>query len=308
MKIRTLSLLSSLLTLVLALDAVPARAGGAWVPDPGKGDVELGISRKTADTSWDSKGHAFLNRSGGGARTYHDFRYAYLSGDLGVVRRLSFRFVFTYLDGREGPLGAEEVNKGLSDAWIGLKYGLKQGDWPMAVAATMRTSYLYDIPQGTYNRHLFDSNGKVRGVSPEWRGLLKEDYTLSYLVSHSYADGRGWLNLEGGYTWRVGAPADEIPLYAEAAYPLPFWHASIKGTALFVHGLGNDSPKRFNDRFGANSTFNFNDASVLRGGIGILAPVGTSSRWSFEVGYNHWLWGRSARRYREPYISVGRRF
>ena len=27
-----------------------------------------------------------------------------------------------------------------------------------------------------------------------------------------------------------------------------------------------------------------------------------------EAGYNQWVWGESARRYDEPYLSLGRRF
>ena len=60
----------------------------------------------------------------------------------------------------------------------------------MAIAATYRAPYFYDLP-GAYNRYLFDAQGKRRGVSPEWRGLLQEDYTLTYLLSHSYREERG---------------------------------------------------------------------------------------------------------------------
>ena len=53
--------------------------------------------------------------------------------------------------------------------------------------------------------------------------LLKCDYTLTYLLSHSYGGGRGWMNFEAGYTWREGVPADQVPVYAEVGFPLPWW-------------------------------------------------------------------------------------
>lgn len=281
--------------------------GGAWVPEPGEGDVQLGFSRKTASTSWNREGEMFRNLNSRGQVSYHDFRYAYLSGEIGLLKRLSTRFLITYLDGFEGPHNDLEQNTGLSDAWFGFKYALAEGEWPMALSATMRTAYFYDL-EGPYNRALFDSQGRRRGVSPEWRGLLKEDYTLSYLLSHSYLEGRGWMNFETGYTWRVGAPADQLPVTAEVGYPLPFLGAAVKGSAVYVQSLGNESARQPDDRFGSGATTNFNDASMGRLGVSFLAPLGRSGNATLEVGYNQWVWGISARRYREPFLSIGRRF
>ena len=281
--------------------------GGAWVPEPGDGDVQLGFSRKTASTSWNTDGETFRNLNNRGVVSYHDFRYAYLSGEIGLLKRLSTRFLVTYLDGFEGPHDDLEQNTGMSDAWFGFKYALAEGEWPMALSATMRTAYFYDL-EGPYNRALFDSQGNRRGVSPEWRGLLKEDYTLSYLLSHSYHEGRGWMNFETGYTYRVGAPADQIPVTAEVGYPLPFLGASVKGSAVYVRSLGNESERQPDDRFGSGATTNFNDASMGRLGVSFLAPLGRGGETTLEVGYNQWVWGISARRYREPFLSIGRRF
>lgn len=294
--------------LLLALPA-PGLCGGAWVPEPGKGDVQLGFSRKTASSSWDASGNSFENTTvhdGEVVQHYHDFRYGYLSGELGVLPRLSLRFTGSYLYGLEGPHFDLEKNSGPSEIWYGLKYALAQGEWPMALAATVRDPYLYDLP-GAYNRYLFDAQGNRRGVSPEWRGLLKHDYTLSYLLSHSYQEGRGWMNFEAGYTWREGAPADQVPLLAEVGYPLPWYGIAVKGSALYVESLGNDSLSEPDDRFRARPGFNFNDASMARAGVSLLIPLG-SQGVGIEVGYNHWLWGESARRYREPFLSVGTRF
>ena len=297
------------LLFILAMFVLPATGfcGGAWVPSPGKGDVQLGLSRKTASTSWDTDGEVFTNTNGIGQISYHDFRYAYLSGEIGLLPRLSTRFLFTYLNGLEGPHSELEENNGLSDAWISLKFSLAQGSWPMALSTTMRTPYFYDLP-GAYNRYVFDSQGRRRGVSPEWRGLLKHDYSLTYLLSHSYREGRGWINFETGYTWREGAPADQIPVFAEIGYPLPVLNAAVKGTLYYVHSQGNTSPREPDDRFGSGATTNFNDASMARLGASFIVPVSRSGRTTVELGYAQWVWGISARRYREPFLSVNRTF
>jgi hypothetical protein len=297
--------------ILFAFLLIPAAGfcGGAWVPDPGKGDVELGFSRKTASSSWDVDGNAYTNTTvvnGKKVISYHDFRYTYLSGEVGVFHRLSARYLFTYLYGLEGAHVDEEKNVGFSDAWLGLKYALTQGSWPMALAATERTPFLYDLP-GAYNRYLYDAQGNRRGVSPEWRGLLKRDYSLTYLVSHSFLDGRGWMNFETGYTWREGAPADQVPLTAEIGYPLPWWGMAVKGSVVAVESLGNDSPAEPDDRFKASATNNFNDASMVKAGVSLIAPL-NGRGLDLEVGYNQWLWGKSARRYREPFVSLGWRF
>jgi hypothetical protein len=297
--------------LTLSLLAVPLasslEAGGAWVPDPGHGGLYLGASRKTAHTSWDVNGDRFDNISAAtGEFAEHDFRYGYLSGEVGVLKNASVTFTLTYLHGLEGPKSALEKNTGLSEAWIGAKYQLVHGNWPMALSFNHRNPFFYDL-DGSYNRHIFDNRGQFRGVSPEWRGMLKEDYTLSYLASKSFAGYRAWANAELGYTWRTGAPSDHWFLTGEVGYPLPILHAKVKGGGLYVKSRGNFSPREPDDRFGNGETFNFNDASMLRGTASVLVPIAKTG-WSLDLGYGHWLWGHSARRYREPYLSIGRGF
>ncbi|HTQ79019.1 MAG TPA: hypothetical protein VMM92_03405 [Thermoanaerobaculia bacterium] len=282
----------------------PAAAGGAWVPDPGKGDIAIGYSDKTASDQWDANGHVFSHFAGG-TRSYHDFKYGFLSGEIGVVKNLSATFLVAYLDGLEGPKKSEEHNAGLTDAWYGLKYKLRGGALPMAVSFVVRTPWFYDLP-GPYNRHLFNSDGSFRGVSPEWRGLLKYDYTLSYLISRSVWDG-GWVNFQAGYTWRDGAPADETPVSFDLGYPLPFWKADLKFDAYYNHARGNESPAEPDDRFQKRALYDFNKASMFKAGVGLYVPLGASS-WALDVGYDQWLWGRSARRYNEPHITLDKKF
>jgi hypothetical protein len=290
---------TSIAFVALLASTIPSRtdAGGGWVNQPGQAGLTFGFSRKTADEAWNPEGVVRSNL------TKHDFRYVYVNGEVGIVNRLSALFLVTYLHGIEG----EEVNIGLSDAWLTAKYAVARGEWPMAVAFQMRTAYLYDL-EGPYDRHLYmEGDGdpppaEFRGVSPEWRGILKEDYTLAYAVSRNIMR-RGWATLETGYTWRVGAPADQWPIYAEAGIPVNLWSSWIKGTSYFVKSLNNDTAREPDDRFGASANNNFNDASMWRLGASALVPI-PGSGVQLEAGYNHWVWGRSARIYHEPFFSL----
>lgn len=299
----TFPLAPTLFALLLLMVALPALAGGGWVAPVGSGDVQVGFSRKTADTSWDAFGTTFANS---GRFENHDFRYTYLSGEVGVVDRLSFAFLITYLEGLEGPDGHLHRNAGWSDAWLGLRYGLRQDDWPMSLNLTVRTPALYD-QDGPYSLELYDKEGNPVGLSPEWRGLLKHDVSLTWAVSRSLPNG-GWWSAETGYTWREGAPADQVPLAAEVGWGLPWYGLRVKGAALVVESLGNDSAREPDDRFGSRAGFNFNDASMGRAAISLLVPVGPGGLFNLEVGYGQWLWGRSARQYEEPFVSISRRF
>ena len=289
------------------LSALPAEAGGAWSPAPGHGYVYVGFSRKTAGSSWDPSGNYRLNANSAGEISWHDFRYIYLTAEIGILPNLSVMLTPTWLYGLEGREHEMEKNVGLSDAWVGLKYQVSKGRLPMAVAFNHRNDYFYDL-DGPYNRHLFDQRGQFRGVSPEWRGLLKHDYSVSYLVSRSIANYRGWGSLEGGYTWRDGAPTDQVFFNGDVGYPLPFWGALVKGAARLERSVGEDSPRQPDDRFGASATNNFNRASYLKVGGSAILPFGADKQWAIEIGYNQWVWGRSARRYKEPYVSLGRSF
>lgn len=301
-----------LLLAAFVLSPSIAQAGGAWVPDRGDGDIQLGFSRKTADTSWNASGDTFANS---GRFENHDFRYAYLSGEVGVFDRLSFHYLVTWLDGREGPDGDLHKNEGWSDAWLGFKYALRRGRDPMALKLTVRTPILYDM-DGPYSLELYDDDGEFVGLSPEWRGVLKHDVTLSYLWSRSlfdsWSDVGGWINVETGYTWREGAPADQWPTHIDIGVPLgrdAGWkRLRVKGSLDVVKSLGNDSERRPDDRFGSRSTFNFNDASMARVAASLIVPIGKNDRGWIEAGYGVWVWGRSARQYEEPFLSIGTSF
>ncbi|HKY31362.1 MAG TPA: hypothetical protein VJV23_02415 [Candidatus Polarisedimenticolia bacterium] len=299
---------------MVIMAASAAQAGGAWVPGRGDGDITFGYSRKRADYSWNPDGRTVANNS------VHDFRYGYMNGELGFGHNLSMTYSVLYLNGYEGATENLENNRGTSELFLGLKYGLpQQGSWPMAVALNIRTSILYD-QYGTYDRGLFlpdeddldgdgdDEEAVENGVNSEWRGLLGEDYGLKFLASRNLFD-HGWLNLEIGYTYRTGNLADEVPIYAEAGFPSGWAPMYLKGAVSHVQSVGNNSEtRRYDDRFGCSPNNCFPDASrtVLTGGF--FFNLGPGQIWYAEAGYNHWVWGESTRKYGEPYVTLGRRF
>ena len=290
-----------------------ALAGGAWVPEKGDGDIQFGYSRKFADSSWNPDGQTVHNTSN------HLFRYGFINGELGLGNRFSVGFTALYLDGLEGAPGSYEQNRGTSEAFLSVKFRLKEGTWPMAVMAHMRTSILYD-QAGVYDRHTFlpdeddiDGDGDVteaihQAVDSEWRGLLGEDYNLSYLASRSIFNG-GWVNLGIGYTYRTGNLSDEIPLYGELAFPSGWEPLTIKGALSYVQSVHNESEiRQEDDRFGCSPTNCFPDASRGVVTLGFFFDLSQQRLWWLDVGYNQWVWGESTRKYGEPYITLGRRF
>lgn len=290
--------------LFLTLGAAPALAGGPWVTPQGEPEVRLGWSRKTATVSWNAFGDT-LDHNGHA----HDFRYYYLDGEVGLTDRLSGTFLMTWLDGREGRPGHVETNSGFSDAWFGLKYALREGSTPMALAVNIRTDIFYDI-DGPYERHLFDEDGNFITENPEWRGLNRTDAALLYHVGRSLAGGRGWTSGLVGYNWRDGAPADEVPLGAEIGWKLPWYDIAVKGSTYWSFSMKNDSVPSEGDRFDfrGRTDYNFNFASMGRIGGSVLVPLGRDGRYVLEAGYNRWIWGESARKYSEPFASIGARF
>ena len=111
--------------------------------------------------------------------------------------------------------------------------------------------------------------------------------------------------------WRsrsITVRANQFYLTGDGGYPLPFAGALLKLGAHFERSVGSDTARQPDDRFGSSATNNFNKASYLKLGGSAIFPFGSKKQWAAEIGYNQWVWGRSARRYKEPFISLGRSF
>ncbi|MCI0698986.1 hypothetical protein L0337_44165 [candidate division KSB1 bacterium] len=170
------------------------------------------------------------------------------------------------------------------------------------LCASFLITYLdgFEGPKGDMERNT--------GLSDAWVSLKYCFKEGTYPIGRSLPN-RGWANAEVGFTWREGAPANQTPFLAEAGYGLPWKSLRIKGSSLWVFSLGNDSPRKPEDRFGftPGGIQNFNDASMGRLGVSLLVDIGQTTGLMFEVGYNQWVWGRSAREYKEPIIAFSRR-
>ena len=318
-------MIKSILAGGLLLAATQVWAGGAWVPEPGKGSIQWGYSRKTGHQIWDDQGNGFIKKNAAGKLpTLHDFRYGILSGEVGLHKRVSGTFLFTYLWGFEGAKPNQEENFGFSDAWLGAKFQVKNGTWPQALRASWRTPFMYD-QQGPYQRHLYSVKHDAANLAkleagqtvadtvsfvmnnPEWRGILRNDLAFLYSVSHSFHRFPGWMSLEAGYNFRQGGPSDDIPVNFELGYTFKVksYTPHLKLSGNLVKSVGNNSKSDPHDRFNfpASIPFDFNDASMFRGGLSLLWPV---DNWFLEVGYNQWLWGRGAFQYKEPFFGITR--
>jgi hypothetical protein len=138
--------------------------------------------------------------------------------------------------------------------------------------------------------------------NPEWRGLLKTDFTIAYNISHSFWKYRAWATFEAGYNFRTGVPSDDIPVNFEMGYAIPIaFNPTVKVALNGVFSVhNNDAVGDVNDRFRATS--DFNDASIMRGSVALILPI--TGAFSAQLGYGEWLWGRGARQYSEPFAAV----
>lgn len=188
-----------LMAILLLMFADGASAGGPWVLGRGQADLSLGFSRKVGRERWqqyhldhngtpknlnDDVDSFALTHSPDSAAVdgkFHDFRYYYFQGSIGIAKNLELDWTLNFLEGREaqtkdpktgklhtytdsegnmikGPDGAYhyavwELNSGFTDSWVGLKYQFKHGKWPMAVEINSRFPDLYQQPGDAYTRY-----------------------------------------------------------------------------------------------------------------------------------------------------------
>ena len=277
-----------------------AAAGGAWVPDPGDGWFSVGFNRKSGDRRLNADGGEFIPGNG---RT-HDFRYAYFSGEVGLLKKLSSTWLVTYLWGKESFDDPEDnfSHQGFSDMWVGLRYQLHRGNLPIAAEVNARLPYLYE-------------HGET------WLGILKHDFTGLLYLERSTA-GAGTFTGYGGYTIRQGSPTDQVRLglYWGVPETLPVIEKLPFRVTLGIDGyvsVGEPSPSEPSDRFGYRprtptsvNYFTFNKSTWARPWVNFSVPVGTTG-YGLDLGYGRigpGDLGRSVHQYNDLFFGVHRSF
>lgn len=296
--------LGALVTLLLVVSAQAMYAGGGWVEEPGHGNIRVGYNWKLQPDALrrDIEGELYTSLF----TMTHDYRFLYLSGEVGILPGLEGSLLVTYLWAAETvDSTAEDPSRfydGPSDMWVGLKYQLWGGDFPTAIAATVRLPYLYE---GSSVR-----NGHVLTEVP---GLLGRDYELSAAVSHSF-DSRIYASLGSGFRLREGAATNQILLVAETGGKLPFLddRVSVKLGVDGAFSVGEPEPSTSKDRFSGltlergSHMFDFNDASYLRPQVGISVQV--LPEIDVSAGYSYIVWGHSTVVYQDFLVQLGYSF
>ena len=265
--------------LLLAFCCVELQAGGGpWAVKPGKPRVTFGFSRKVAGTLWRNgileEPHDSTLVDG----HFHDFQYAYLMPEIGIIDGLEFSALITYLWGYERVFETdpvtkarhpvEELNQGFSDMWLNLKYQFLEGEYPMAIQVSSRFPDLY-TEGGPYTRYVtrvtsrevvtrVNDSSRVVTVrdtanvpSPEWRGLLKRDLGVHLLAGHSFGSD-GYVQGELAYNFRRDAFADQMIFAVSGGYNYPVNDMITLSPKLafdYTGGLGNGAVPDSTDRF-----------------------------------------------------------
>ncbi|MGB3074761.1 MAG: hypothetical protein WBB36_05550 [Chitinophagales bacterium] len=176
-----------------------AYAGGPWVLGQGQTNLSFGFSRKVGEQRWQ---HFHLDPNGTPKNLtddvdsfaltrppdsvtvdgkFHDFRYYYFQGSIGIAKNLELDWTLNWLVGREAQtrdpktnqlhtyLDSEgnmmigengtyhyaewEINSGFTDSWLSLKYQFLHNAWPMALEVNTRLPDLYQQPGHAYTRY-----------------------------------------------------------------------------------------------------------------------------------------------------------
>ncbi len=335
---RTTTVLMTAMILVTIV-AGDLHAGGPWASKPGKGKLTFGYSRKTAGSRWLTDGT--IEQQPDSMLVdglFHDFRYAYLGGEVGLFENLELSGTILYLWGYErvstDPKTGKalkphwELNAGLTDMWLNLKYQFMEGEYPLAVMVSSRFPDLYD-EEGPYTRYMSrvytenvyvstadgrDSTYLKRDTavvaSSEWRGLLKRDIGIHLLAGHSFGND-GYVQAQLAYNFRQGAFADQLIFSIDGGYNIPVAAAVTVTPKIafdYTGGVGNGKLPNPSDRFlfrengvpQANYYFNNAKYGRLYGSVGASA----AERYGLELGVGRWIFGKGSARYWETYAQV----
>jgi hypothetical protein len=247
------------ITILLISFSDAAFAGGPWVLGKGQTNLTLGFSRKVGKERWqqfhldpngtpknynDDVDSFALVHSADSATVdgkFHDFRYYYFQGSIGITQNLEIDWTLNWLEGREaqtrdpetgqlhtyydsegnmvkGPDGAYhyavwEINSGFTDSWLGLKYQFLHGRWPMAVEINSRFPDLYQQPGDVYTRYNYQYPLYTYNDT---------EHDTSYTVRDTI--------VEAGSEWR-GLNGRDIAIVLHSG------HSFFKNGSLYVQGF-----------------------------------------------------------------------
>lgn len=332
--------------LFLAIIAPDVQAGGPWTQKKGKVRLTFGYSRKTSGARWGDDG--VLNKPADSTLLnglFHDFRYGYISGEVGITDQLELSGTINYLWGyervsRDPKTGKSikpqwEINEGFTDSWLNLKYQFLGGDFPVAAMISTRFPDLYNEPSEIYSRYetrtctyaitkqtldgrdtVVKRTDTMPEATSEWRGLLKRDLGIHVLAGHSF-NGDGYVQAMLGYNLRQGAFADQVMFSVDGGYNIEVmkgWTVMPKVAFDYTGGVGNGNVSDSTDRFASrdalgNGTKNagFNNAKYgrLYGSV-VIGP--SDGQYALDLGIGRWLFGRGAVQYTETYAQFSYQF
>jgi len=148
----------------------------------------------------------------------------------------------------------------LGDLEFGARYGFLTGATALSAQFLVKSEVLYDTDEE---------------IMP---GYNQTDYELRLLAGRSLWP-YGYVNLEAGYRWRTGDPADEIRYLAE--YGIDWWrlYAQAKLSGILSAGNG-DIPEAFD----LTGTYKFNPSLGVEYDLGTMELIlGTKLGMGFSV-------------------------
>ncbi len=248
-----------LLSFILIIFLQDSFAGGPWVLGAGQSNLSLGYSRKVGKKRWSATitepdGSTKLDKNyNNDVITYslvdphdsvtvdgkfHDFRYTYFQGQIGICKNLELDFTINWLNGLEaqrsdpytgklwtyydsegnmviGENGTYhyavwEKNHGFTDSWIGLKYQFLHGNWPMAIEVNTRFPDLYNEPTEVYTRF------KTQFVSVTYNDVANDtSYTLKDTIIEPGSEWRGLLKRDLAFVIHSGHSFMDGKIYTQ---------------------------------------------------------------------------------------------
>jgi hypothetical protein len=175
-----------LITVILIVSPLPARAGGAWIKEVGKGFAKVTVTQLTAQDIHDFDG-ALQPLPGISTQT------VMLYGEFGMAKDVE-AIVGIPAFKSNATSEYERVN-GIGDVMLGAKMKIQGGDWPVAAGV------LVELPTGSssLSGNAVDGSGAQLNM-PTGDGELNT--WLFGAVSHSFWPTQVYGTLEAGYNFR----------------------------------------------------------------------------------------------------------